>query len=234
MSESSYTLEPLDADPVLATEDETDGTGYALQPREQTYAAEFPGYVMGQYFQQPILKALLESFLETGQSIETAILELRDQRNPHHALGPFLDQLGEDVGIERGGRSDAAYRILVLGRIALNKGSGTPDDLLQLAATLVNHPDNPIYIEDVGGSVGAQAWIDIVTSESELDPAAINAQLQLAKPAGVRLTVQFGPSNDPTFQLSDGYDVMQTSSAIGFAHSATPTVGGSISLGFDE
>lgn len=242
-----YSVPSTADDPIVAAPGaETDGTGYALQPREQTYAAEFPAYFMAQYFQWPDLTALLEGLLETGQEIETAILELRNQFNPLTASGAFLTALGEDVGEERGGRSDDEFRPAVLARIAINRSSGTWDELLRLARVLTGSTDDPIVASDVGGSQGAQAQIEIThpyidpdTNSQVYDPALVNEQLDRMRPAGVRLFFEYA-TNEDAFTLGDpavvlfGTWIPQTSTTLGLSSLTATSIGGHLAGVFDH
>lgn len=221
---ASYALPAAEeTPPILTPEGTTDGTGYALQPRAQTYADELPGYVMAQYYSQPVLTALLEGLLEAGQEIETAALQLRDQFNPRSAVGAFLTALGEDVGELRGGRSDAAYRPAVLARIAVNRSSGTPDEILDLARVLTGSTDDPIYLSDVGGSQGAQVRVEITApwSDEQYDPPAVVTQLGRMRPAGVHLWVLYpgGEGLEDAFTFADELTVFD-SGGRGFATDA--------------
>lgn len=85
---------------------------------------------------QPRLQGALAAFLDDIQSIEDVTLEVLAGIWPLTAVGDQLDVIGAIVGQPRGELTDAEYRIMVLGRIFVNRSNGTIPEILELLEIL--------------------------------------------------------------------------------------------------
>lgn len=91
--------------------------------------------LLGYLADKPRMRSLLEALLGQVASLEGAAVQLLTLRSIWTATGDQLDTLGRIVGQLRAGLVDAEYRLMILGRIFVNRGDGTLDqfdDLLTL------------------------------------------------------------------------------------------------------
>ena len=95
------------------------------------------GRLLAQYRgDQPRLQGALGAFLDGLQSIEDVAFEVLVGRWPLTAVGVQLDNLGGIVGQLRGDLTDDEYRVFILGRIFVNKATGTIPDFVELLPIL--------------------------------------------------------------------------------------------------
>jgi hypothetical protein len=78
------------------------------------------------------LKDLISALVAEVQELETVSEDLRLGRTIDDAEGVQLDLLGVLLGQERGGSSDADYKLKLKVKVRINLGSGTPEDLLSI------------------------------------------------------------------------------------------------------
>ena len=99
---------------------------------------------------QSRVQGLLETYLDGLQMIEDTAYDVHVGRWPLTAIGEQLDVIGRVVGQPRNGLIDDQYRLLILGRILVNRSNGTiPEAFAILAAVGVTetihaavfHPD---------------------------------------------------------------------------------------------
>ncbi len=90
----------------------------------------------------PVLAAILTSYLEEAQELEDAIWFVIYGRMLDYAEGAQLDMLGRIVGQPRDGLPDDRYAVQIRARIRINRSIGTPTDVievLQLVDSAVFH-----------------------------------------------------------------------------------------------
>src|SRR5512133_111299 len=90
--------------------------------------------LLQQYRDGASIPALVRALSGGLQQVEDVLWDIRLRRAVSAAEGVQLDVLGRIVGQPREGRTDAVYRIWILARVRLNKGSGRPEDLLGVFA----------------------------------------------------------------------------------------------------
>lgn len=93
----------------------------------------------------PVLRGILQSYLEAVNITEAQIIDVRDGFNINTAIGNQLDIIGTLFGVDRLGRSDSEYREAILAVIANISGSGTPDDILNLLDAIENTETSKIW-----------------------------------------------------------------------------------------
>ena len=106
------------------------------------------GKLPSQFFDSENLKHLLTVYLEEIQKVEETLYQINKQQSIEFASGAQLDGIGEDVGILRNGiTNDDTYRRYIRAKVLINKSEGTPSDILDAWATLLNN-DNVELTEE--------------------------------------------------------------------------------------
>jgi hypothetical protein len=86
-----------------------------------------------QFRDKPKLKAFLTVLMTPAQPLEDALWQLLTERDIDTAVGDQLDQIGVIVNQPRLGNDDDTYRRFLYVRIAINRSSGTPEELIRIA-----------------------------------------------------------------------------------------------------
>jgi hypothetical protein len=86
-----------------------------------------------QFRDKPKLKAFLTVLMTPAQPLEDALWQLLTERDIDTAIGDQLDQIGVIVNQPRLGNDDDTYRRFLYVRIAINRSSGTPEELIRIA-----------------------------------------------------------------------------------------------------
>lgn len=90
-----------------------------------------------QYKDQPVLEALISSYVAEVQTLENTLWELIEGQMIDYAVGVNLDVIGRIVGQPRTSGDDEVYRNLLKVRIAINRSSGQWTDLNSVARLLL-------------------------------------------------------------------------------------------------
>ena len=88
---------------------------------------------------KPNIKAMIEIYFEQHDDLEKAILEVLNSRHfseINTVIGAQLDVIGELVGQDRNGQSDADYRKSLQFRVGVNTSNSTPAYILNLLKTV--------------------------------------------------------------------------------------------------
>jgi hypothetical protein len=93
---------------------------------------------------KPRVQEMLRPFLVQVGLLEDLAVDVLTLRSIWTATGEQLDTLGRIVGQLRGGLTDAEYRLMILGRIFVNRGDGTVAQFDQILA-LLEIPTFAIY-----------------------------------------------------------------------------------------
>ena len=111
-----------------------------------THAADGIARLLSQYKDRPILSALLNVLCVQAQQFEDAAFPVAAGRLlvGGNAIGKQLDKIGELVGLERQGLSDAQYRILLIGTIAQNNSRADNETLLNIVETVFSAASSSI------------------------------------------------------------------------------------------
>lgn len=127
------------------------------------------------------IRNVLLGLSDAAQELADEVLALIVDRSLLTATGAQLDQYGRLVTEPRLGRDDATYRTAIIARIATNRSSGTPEELIAILlgaaqtdrVRLVEYP------------VGVHLEYERPTPTSPEQRAVIADQIQKAAPAGV-------------------------------------------------
>lgn len=129
---------------------------------------EAQGNLIEQFRGRASIEALVDALVTQCQEIEDAGFQIIEDTVIATAVGMQLDGLGDIVGIERGGSSDAEFRTRIQAQILVNDSSGTISELLEIlvvlgASTIVLTEWPPAKIEIIvysiliGGVIAANA-----------------------------------------------------------------------------
>lgn len=169
-----------------------------------------------QYKNLPLLEGFLDAFVEQIQQLETAYVDLRDDRTIFNAVGANLDAWGRLLNTPRGGLEDDAYRLVLLGQIAVNISKGTPEDLIQVFRLFTS----PTYVS-LNENYPASVQLTAVGGAAIGDVESIKAAVRRAAPAGVSIDLFTTAPGNP-FVFFDDPDP----NGRGFGDVNDPEVGG--------
>lgn len=133
---------------------------------------------------QPGMEGLLDLIDQEVQTLENVFFDLMDKRSLYVAEGIVLDGWGIILNTSRNGLSDADFRLILLGQVAVNVSRGTPEDLInvfklftrpQYVSLLEVYPAN-LQLTTVGGTpIGSIA--DIKSAVRRAAPAGVSIDL---------------------------------------------------------
>jgi hypothetical protein len=176
--------------------------------------------MLAQFQGQPNFEGQLRSFLVQVQEIEVMLFSLMAERYLSTAVGAQLDGIGRVVGEPRSGKNDLDYRVALQGRIIRNRANSRIEDIHTLFGLLL--PGFSFTLtENPSGTVAHFFYeIDQALTPNDPSPAVLNAQLQDAKGAGIRVNLLYGNSpQDESFTYASG-DVAEASAAQGYGNDA--------------
>jgi hypothetical protein len=175
-------------------------------------------------FRKPRIESLVRALCRPMQEVEDMFWDLLTKRGLNTAVGVHLDNLGRIVGQLRGGLSDDSYRTRIRVRIALNKGSGTPNDLLKIFRLLVPAPQAVTLLEQFPA-----AFVMRVGDVLPVVAADLAAILQSAKVAGVRAVLEYSLASD-----SDSFTFDGTGPGKGWGTVSDPSIGGRLASAVEK
>lgn len=146
--------------------------------------------------------SLVSLFGQQIQDIEDGLYQLITDRTLDTAEGAQLDGIGQLVGEDRAGRTDAPYRLALRTRIALNLSQGTAEDLIAVALAISG--GTQAELEEYFPAAFEIRVLDPVPSGT--DPGTIGAFVNSAKPAGVGATTVIHVSPPFQFDTGSGFD----------------------------
>ena len=182
---------------------------------QSTLALQGVARLLHQFRGKENIEALLTAFLDEVQAIETALVDCLLLRTITDAEGEQLDLIGRVIGLERNGLDDEKYRLNLIARVAINIGSGTPEELLRLASLLT-------YGEECRVVERAPAGVAIICDARVDEGDTVATMLHQAKPAGVRSVFEWHET-DPVFKFDQGISSMY---GFGGGHWANGRTGG--------
>ena len=121
--------------------------------------------LLEQYRGKPRLDALLAAYTRQVQKLEDAIWSVILGRMLENAAGVQLDKIGKIVGQKRLGEPDVRYRMLIQVRIAINRSSGYPDEIINVARLVCQPPFAP-HAFDVEDEPPPESGMPFVTVAS--------------------------------------------------------------------
>jgi hypothetical protein len=168
--------------------------------QKTTHVMEGQGQLITQFRDKPNLDAWMEIYLGQVQEIEDVLWQLLGIPTDILAQeGVQLDLIGKIVGQPREGRADATYVRWLLARLAVNRASGLPDELLTVLGLVA--PDNDHEYEEFYPA----AFVLRLREAFAGDAASIAALLSEVRAGGVNAGLEYSTSDDAeTFTFADG------------------------------
>lgn len=153
--------------------------------------------MLEQYRNSTNLRAGIDAENDQAVELEKALFEIRDEYYIDVAVGVQLNVIGAIIGVDRGGLSDADYRIQIKAQGALI-GSGEPEFIISVlktlfAATFVK------YYQSLFPSPPAMFYL-------LTDSTAMTSELIIFSPAGVQPNILFALEfeDGTTVEFEDG------------------------------
>ena len=175
---------------------------------------------------QPRLQGALDAWLTDIQSIEDVSIQVLTEVWPLTAVGVQLDNIGKIVQQERGELSDAAYRIMILGRILVNLSNGKVEELIEILDTVGIDISNDIFLDEFWP---AEFRVDVVAATYGL---VIGDLVIDWHPGGVStMYVWNDQAEEDCFAMGDtlGADEVNVTGGFGDLGGVTQTTGGQFS-----
>lgn len=168
--------------------------------QKTTRVTEAQGNFIDQFRAHANIDALIEALAQQSQEVEDAAFEILTETDIATAVGLQLDGLGEIVGVERGGRSDADYRVRIGAQILLNNSSGTIPEMIAIAVALSSATISVLEV--------FPAKLEIETAPEIINGTEVANVLAEARPAGVGLTFTWYESTNPFLfdTVGQGFD----------------------------
>jgi ABC-type transporter Mla MlaB component len=154
--------------------------------------------LVGPFWGRPRIAALLQSYIDQVQIVESVAWDVIDARHVDTATGVHLDTLGAIVGQPRFTSDDATYRNVIRAKIAANRSKGTTDSLINVVR-LAGDVSSPVQVTHVGPAV---VRITLTETVDAAGLAALAFILPKARAAGVRLALLAAVDED-AFILDD-------------------------------
>lgn len=93
--------------------------------------------LISQFRNKPFIEILVRALMAQVQELEVVFFDLLVKRALDTAVGAQLDVIGRIVGQPRGTFDEDTYRTFLRGRVLVNRSSGTVDQMIELANTLL-------------------------------------------------------------------------------------------------
>lgn len=165
------------------------------------------------FITQPNMRALLTTYLDELQTIETVLIQLLDERWPDTTTSTaMLNILGAIVGQAREDRDNDTYKLWIRGRILVNLSSGTPEELIEIISFLAGLATGELEYTEY---YPAGFTLEILTDATGLDLSSLSLLLTEARPACVESSIVYTEETySESFVFSSG-DTEEASSTLG-------------------
>lgn len=159
---------------------------------------------------KPVLAAVVGALSTQVQALENMFQSLLSARAITTATGDQLDGLGALVGEPRNGRTDTEFRIAIRARIAINRSSGTANEILGVLTAATADPAEFTldfkFVPEYPAGFAVRA-IGILSAANAALLAGLAGE---AKAAGVRGLLEYVPELESNFfrfdDAAEGFD----------------------------
>lgn len=174
------------------------------------------------------IEALLEALVEQCHGCSTTSLEdvfedLQGLVSIDDSSGAQLDLIGDILGVLRGEKTDAVYRVHLKAQIRLLRCEGTPEDLYDIAGLILGADAELRIVEQYPAAL--EFFVD-TAFPGTVDVTEFTGIMESATPAGVRFVLRYHTTSTPfVFDGGDG---------LGFGDAGDPGVGGDLASAAEE
>lgn len=166
-----------------------------------------------QYDDSKSIRGILESLAEQIQDVENNQFALYYVWHIELSFGQQLDNIGEQVGLARGGLNDADYRVRLRTKIAVNTSAGLTEQIYSFIRLLAGNRDGYLKLTD-NYPAGFQIEITINFSDNELQ--FLKEAIQQVKPMAVTFTGMTKADEDSfRFDIGKGFGSIHNPSSGG-------------------
>lgn len=144
-----------------------------------THIAEAQANFVEQFKGKTNLDYLIEAWVTQIQELEAAAFEVLEDTWLSSAVGTQLDNIGTVLDEERGGKSDADYRVALSAIIKVRNSDGTAEDIIDLINGATGESQT-IILED-----SYMAAIEIVVDTPITNGEEVSSYVDRAKAAAV-------------------------------------------------
>jgi len=156
--------------------------------------------LLGQFKEKANIEATLTAFLDQVQDLEDLNSSLVTDRLIENAVGEQLNILGRIVGQPREGREDDVYRLWIIARIAINKSSGTAEEIYTILKLLTGEMESGSFQIIDAYMAGFELYSYVVLTAEQA--AIVVDILNEMKPICVSFTFTYG-TTDPVALFDD-------------------------------
>lgn len=164
------------------------------------------------------IQAIVSILCDELDELEAAYFQLLNNRALDAAVGQNLDNLGDVLGLPRGGRGDDEYRADLRVQIAINTSNGTYSNFLQLAKIAL---DRDITVDEI-----FPAGLRVTVEGDAPDALAVRSLRRLAPVTVFPVEVITWDSEVDLFSFSTLDGPQDDPTGEGFSSTDTPTAGG--------
>lgn len=179
--------------------------------------------LLSQFQGKPRIEALVRAYLAGVQDLHDAIYQVLIGIWIDGAEGVQLDGIGEILGLPRSGWTDTTYRVFLRAQVLVLRSHGTWPDMVGILR-VIGVTLALTSVADSGIAAMRVALGELL--DGDVLPADVYRLLLAAKPAGVRLTVEY-----PTVGAEDSFtwadaDVDQADDRLGWPSDDAASDGG--------
>jgi hypothetical protein len=149
-----------------------------------THVTDGVALLLQQFQGLPYIEGLIESFMHQIQDVEAALWQILQATDLDLCENSQLDGVGDLVGEERRGRTDAIYRAAIRVRILINQSDGTHADLLKILTTYLGIVSGAGTVEL---NEPAPAALALYVYTLPADTRELRVVARTIKPSGVNL-----------------------------------------------
>lgn len=194
---------------------------YAPQP-ETDHEGKGLAKLLDQFKTLPVFAGFIGPWLRQIQKLEDAAWEVILIRGIEASSGVGLDAIGKIVGRQRLGLADPDYKIALRAKIRINRSSGRPNDLIDVAVlSLPQTGFSVLYSEYYPATVQIE-----VLGLVDFTVAVLFDNLFHAKAGGVKLFLTWAvQAPEDSFTFAPPGDVVVNDPLAGFADTGQTTGG---------
>jgi hypothetical protein len=136
---------------------------------------------LGQFWDSPVVQAIMNAIAIEIQRFEDVAYDFLTKRLLDNAVGDILDRIGKIARVQRLGRSDDDYRLIIQVAIAARDSDGGAEQLIWIASNLVG--EDVQYVQE--GTMNLSLYYDSDDTLSDDLVTELTQLMNIAVSAGV-------------------------------------------------